>query len=197
MWKDHLFDEDPNGGYVYWTKEFGDCFSAITKGKELYYNIRIFQMVSLDLSFNHLSGGIPEDIISLDALLNFNLSWNYLTGEVSDKIGVMKSLESLHRSKNMLSGEIPSSISNLSYLSYLDLSNNNLTGRIPSGRQLDTLYTENPSMYSGNSGLCGPPLQKINRDEHGFEALSFYFGLGLGFTLGIWVVFCMLLFKKA
>jgi hypothetical protein len=85
--KDHLFDEDPNGGYVYWTKEFGDCFSAITKGKELYYNVMIFQMVSLDLSFYHLSGGIPEGIISLDVLLNFNLSWNYLTGEVSDKIG--------------------------------------------------------------------------------------------------------------
>jgi hypothetical protein len=43
-----------------------------------------------------------------------------------------------------------------------------------------------------------PSRQDIrNRDEHGFEAMSFYFGLGLGFTLGIWVVFCILLFKKA
>jgi hypothetical protein len=36
-----------------------------------------------------------------------------------------------------------------------------------------------------------------NRDEHGFETMSFYFGLSLGFTLGIWLSFCIVLFKKA
>ncbi|CAL4987443.1 unnamed protein product [Urochloa decumbens] len=196
-------------GYDELVHETGQYFTAVTKGQELYYDIRIFEMVSVDLSFNHLSGAIPEEIAYLDALSNLDLSWNHLSGEVPDKIGVMKSLESLDLSKNMLSGEIPSSISNLSYLSYLDLSDNNLTGRIPSGRQLDTLYTEHPSMYSGNSGLCGPPLKKMcsgnnaskqdvhKRSKHDFETMSFYFGLGFGFMLGLWVVLCTLLFKRA
>ena len=118
----------------------------------------------------------------------------------------MKSLFSLDLSNNVLSREIPSSVSDLSELSYLDLSNNNLTGPVPSGQQLDTLFAEYPSMYSGNSCLCGPTLRKIcsgnnsSRQlvhEHGFEPMSFYFGLGLGFMLGFWLVFCVLLFKKA
>ncbi|KAL6890310.1 hypothetical protein ACP4OV_009073 [Aristida adscensionis] len=156
--KDSMIDSDPYYGYIYMSRETGEYFSAVTKGQELYYDVSVFEMVSIDLSFNHLSGGIPEEISSLDALINLDLSWNHFTGEIPDKIGMMKSLESLDLSNNMFSGEIPSSVSDLSYLSYLDFSDNNLTGRIPSGRQLDNLYTENPSMYSGNSGLCGSPL---------------------------------------
>ncbi|OEL28739.1 hypothetical protein BAE44_0010242 [Dichanthelium oligosanthes] len=207
--KDFNVGETPYGTYANLSSEIGGYFSAVTKGQELYYRFRIVEMVSIDLSFNELSGGIPEEIASLDALLNLDLSWNHLSGEVPNKIGIMKSLESLDLSNNMLSREIPSSLSNLSDLSYLDLSDNNLTGTIPSGQQLDTLYAEYPSMYSGNSGLCGPPLQKIcsgnnasrpdvqNRNEHGFQPMPFYFGLGFGFMLGIWAVFCVLLFKKA
>ncbi|RCV38576.1 hypothetical protein SETIT_8G153600v2, partial [Setaria italica] len=197
------------GEYYMFSEDTREYFSSVTKGQELYYDIRIFEMVSIDLSFNHLSGEIPEEMASLNALLNLNLSWNHLRGEVPEKIGLMKSLESLDLSNNVLSGEIPSSLSNLSYLSYLDLSDNNLTGRAPSGQQLDTLYAEHPSMYSGNSGLCGPPILKMcpgnnasrqdvqNRNEHGFEPMKFYFGLGLGFMLGLWVAFCILSFKKA
>uniref|UniRef100_A0A0E0MGC6 non-specific serine/threonine protein kinase n=1 Tax=Oryza punctata TaxID=4537 RepID=A0A0E0MGC6_ORYPU len=207
--KDPMVDSDPYGGYVYMTREIGGFLSAVTKGQELYYDIRVFEMVSIDLSSNNLSGGITQEIASLDALLNLNLSLNHLNGEIPDKIGDMKSLESLDLSNNVLSGEIPSGLSDLSYLSYLDLPDNNLTGRIPSGRQLDTLYTENPSMYNGNIGLCGPPLRRNcpgndasvqdgqQRTEHGSELLSLYFGLALGFMLGLWMVFCVMLFKKA
>ena len=178
----------------------------VTKGQELYYDVTIFELVSIDLSFNHLSGGMPEEIASLDALFNLNLSRNYFSEKIPDNIGAMKSLFSLDLSNNLLSGEIPSSLSDLSGLSYLDLSNNNLTGPVPSGQQLDTLYAEYPSMYSGNSGLCGPTLRKLcsgntssrqHVHKHGFEPMSFYFGLGLGFLLGLWLVFCVLLFKKA
>jgi hypothetical protein len=109
-----------------------------------------------------------------------------------------------------ISNGIPPSLSDLTYLSYLDLSYNDLVGTIPSGRQLDTLYTENPSMYTGNTGLCGRPLEGIcssnsNAPElgsqRGSEKLSnsvfFYYGLGSGFVAGLWVVFCALLFKKS
>ena len=121
----------------------------------------------------------------------------------------MQSLASLDLSKNRFSGEIPPSISNLTSLEALNLSYNNLSGRIPSGRQLDTLNIDNPSiMYIGNSGLCGPPLQKncsgnitaingrFESSNREFQPLTFYFGLILGLVAGIWMVFCALLFKK-
>lgn len=118
-------------------------------------------MVNLDLSCNHLTGDIPNNIGPKTGPVNMNLSRNHLTGKIPEKIGSMQSLESLDLSDNKLYGEIPSSLSNLTSLSYLNLSYNNLSGRIPSGHQLDTLSPTDPaSMYIGNIGLCGPPLQK-------------------------------------
>jgi hypothetical protein len=46
-------------------------------------------------------------------------------------------------------------------------------------------------MCSGNNS------SRQHVHEHGFEPMSLYFGLGLGFMLGLWLVFCVLLFKKA
>ncbi|KAL6880174.1 hypothetical protein ACP4OV_011739 [Aristida adscensionis] len=187
--------------------------SPVLKGQELNYGSigRIFDtdMMSFDLSSNNLTGKIPEDITALDALVNLNLSWNHFIGAVPNKIGKMQSLESLDFSRNRLSGEIPTTLSNLTFLSYLDLSYNNLTGTIPSGRQLDTLYAANPSMYAGNIGLCGRPLQnncssegnlskqgRLERSEQG-HGIEFYVGLGCGFIVGNWVAFGVLLFKRS
>lgn len=101
------------------------------------------------------------------------------------------------------------SLSNLTSLSYLNLSYNNLSGSIPTGRQLDTLNADNPSiMYIGNRGLCGPPLRKscsgndtsvhVDHKSNSQELypVSFYLGLMLGFVVGLWVLFCALLLKK-
>ena len=167
-------------------------------------------MMSIDLSSNNLSGEIPEEITTLDALVNLNLSQNRFSGVVPNKIGEMQSLESLDLSRNNLSREIPASLSSLTFLSYLDLSYNNLTGRIPSGQQLDTLYAANPSMYIGNIGLCGHPLQhncsregdiskqgRLGRTEEGHGIELFYLGLGCGFVVGTWVAFGVLLFKRS
>uniref|UniRef100_K3ZN84 Disease resistance R13L4/SHOC-2-like LRR domain-containing protein n=1 Tax=Setaria italica TaxID=4555 RepID=K3ZN84_SETIT len=124
-------------------------------------------MMSIDLSSNNLIGEIPEEIVVLGALVNLNLSRNHLTGVIPNKIGEMQSLQSLDFSRNKLSGEIPVSLSNITFLSDLDLSYNNLTGRIPSGPQLDTIYAEHPTMYIGNIGLCGHPLQNNCSSEDG------------------------------
>jgi len=193
--------------------ESQDTFSLVTKHEVLKYGAHgLVDVAGIDLSLNHLAGGIPDEIASLSLLTNINLSSNHLRGKIPKNIGSMKSLESLDVSKNNLSGEIPPSLSDLTYLSYLDVSYNNLTGTIPSGRQLDTLYTENPSMYYGNSGLCGPPLQRNcsgnGTPEHGHgnnqqesekdsDSAFFYYGLGSGFEMVLLVLFCVLLFKKS
>ncbi|VAI00262.1 unnamed protein product [Triticum turgidum subsp. durum] len=188
-----------------------DLLSVVMKRQNLKYGIyTVYDMFGIDISLNHLTGGIPDEMTSLNRLYTLNLSWNHLSGKIPRNIGAMKSLESLDLSRNNLSGEIPTSLSDLTYLSSLDLSYNNLVGRIPTGRQLDTLYAENPSMYSGNNGLCGPPLKKNcpgnNALEHGDQqrrqngydpVVFFYFGLTAGFVAGLWIVFCALLFKRA
>lgn len=176
------------------------------KGQELKYGHGIRIMVSIDLSCNRFTGRIPKDISSLDALINLNLSMNELSGDIPGKIGAMQSLESLDLTSNKLSGEIPSSLSNLTYLIYLNLSYNSLSGRIPSGHQLDTLNVDNPSsMYIGNSGLCGPPLEKkCQRNDTSTKGSSqagelnyYWFGFIVGLIMGMWAVFCAMLFKRA
>ncbi|RLM48849.1 hypothetical protein C2845_PMPSC055795 [Panicum miliaceum] len=178
--------------------------------KHKYGSHGTVSVVGIDLSLNQLAGEIPDEITSLSMALNLNLSWNHLSGKIPESIGSMKSLESLDLSRNNLSGEVPPSLSDLTYLSYLDLSCNNLTGMVPSSRQLDTLYTENPSMYYGNNDLCGPPLQRtcsVNNapgrrnqqaeSKMGSDLAFFYYGLGSGSVVGLWVVLFALLFKKA
>ncbi|CAN6363163.1 unnamed protein product [Urochloa humidicola] len=184
--------------------------STFLKGQPLNYGsiarIIFLNMKIIDLSLNNLTGEIPEEIVTLNALVDLNLSLNDISGNIPSGIGAVESLESLDLSRNNLSGEVPASLSNLTFLSYLDLSYNNLEGPIPSGSQLDTLYAENPAMYTGNIGLCGPPLKKncssINasmesnlRITKGHISELFYLGLGCGFLVGVWVVFSVLLFK--
>ncbi|XP_066334760.1 receptor-like protein EIX2 [Miscanthus floridulus] len=187
--------------------------SMVWKGQELscgsIQRILDTSMMNIDLSSNDLTGEIPKEIVVLDALVNLNLSRNHLTGVIPKKIGEMRSLQSLDLSRNMLSGEIPTTLSNLTFLSYLELSYNDLTGIIPSGVQLDTLYAEYPSMYIGNIGLCGHPLQNncsserhatkqggLGRTEEGYGIPFFYLGLGCGFVVGTWIAFGVLLFKR-
>ncbi|KAF6986732.1 LOW QUALITY PROTEIN: hypothetical protein CFC21_004454 [Triticum aestivum] len=197
--------QHPGGGYEY--AMIASIF-VVTKGQGREYIGRFIDIVSLDLSCNHLTGNIPESIGPAAGLVNMNLSLNHLTGKIPENIGSMHSLESLDLSSNQLSGEIPPGLSDLTSLSYLNLSYNELSGRIPSGHQLDTLNPSDPaSMYIGNAGLCKPPLQKSCPGNHtaeshftaskeGSEAMPFCFGLSVGFVVGLWVVFCSLLFKK-
>ncbi|CAL9762604.1 unnamed protein product [Musa acuminata subsp. burmannicoides] len=182
-----------------------ESISLVTKGDEFSFSTILRFVKSIDLSNNDLSGVIPPEIGSLFALQTLNLSRNSFEGMIPKTMGDMKSLETLDLSFNKLSGVIPQSFSALNSLSHLNLSYNNLSGAIPSGNQLQTL--DDASIYIGNVHLCGPPVTKSCSDDpnvdsteeeykQGSHVLSFYFGTGLGYLVGIWSVFVVMLFKK-
>ncbi|CAM0947864.1 unnamed protein product [Alopecurus aequalis] len=190
-------------GFVDYTANW----TVLTKGQERLYTGEIIYMVNFDLSCNSLTGEIPPEISGLVELKSLNLSWNNFSGRIPENVGALMQVESLDLSHNDLSSQIPSSLSDLTSLSRLNLSYNNLSGRIPSGNQLQTL--EDPaSIYIGNPGLCGPPLswkcssqpEPIPGGNHGDpnenDVVSLFLATGSGYVMGLWVVFCTLLFNR-
>ncbi|BBN68606.1 disease resistance family protein / LRR family protein, partial [Prunus dulcis] len=99
----------------------------------------------IDLSSNKLTGEIPSEISHLVGLVSLNLSRNQLTGQITKEIG------------KLATERIPTSLARIDRLGFLDLSYNNLSGKIPVGTQLQGF---DPSFYTGNLQLCGPPLKK-------------------------------------
>lgn len=145
--------------------------TRIYSGKTVYTFASNGTMIYLDLSYNSLSGTIPDNFGSLNYLQVLNLGHNNITGNIPFSFGGLKALGVLDLSHNNLQGFIPGSIGGLSFLSDLDVSNNNLTGPIPSGAQLTTFPA---SRYENNSGLCGLPLPPCgsgngSRNPPGFQ----------------------------
>ncbi|CDP05565.1 unnamed protein product [Coffea canephora] len=197
-----------NGAYGI---EVQQSLQDIKGGREVEYDVWSLLLVrSVSLSANNLVGEIPDEIMELVQLQFLNLSQNHLTGRIPKKIGNLKQLEALDLSMNALFGAIPESLSDLYSLNSLNLSHNKLSGPIPSGNQLQTLT--DPSIYEGNSGLCGKPLPNscwehklptkngpIDNDEGHSESdwSWFYAGIGPGFAAGLSGVLGILLFKKS
>ncbi|OMO92970.1 Leucine-rich repeat, typical subtype [Corchorus olitorius] len=181
----------------------------VAKGRDLFYDTNLYLVNNLDLSSNNLSGNLPEELTNLSRLGTLNLSMNYLTGKIPEDIGLLQRLETLDLSRNKLSGIIPPSMVSMTSLNHLNLSYNNLSGKIPTANQFQTLI--DPSIYEGNSGLCGKPLvTKCNGDDETSkspdivgskddenEMVWFYISMGPGFVVGFWAVCGPLVVKKS
>lgn len=92
---------------------------------------KLAELNSLNLDSNNLTGEIPECISKLTSLQYLNLSFNTLEGNIPTVIGNLTSLTGLYLGYNNLTGSIPESIGNLTALEYLFLSTNKLEGNIP------------------------------------------------------------------
>ncbi|KAI3967965.1 hypothetical protein MKW92_044007 [Papaver armeniacum] len=169
----------------------------------------------IDLSCNLLEGTIPQQIGLLKGLSTLNLSHNRFSGFIPQSIGYMSGLESLDLSFNKLSGIIPHSIALMDSLEKLNLSYNNLSGMIPREPHFDTLSGDG-SAYSNNSLLCGfytnhtcegdqrsnaagsNPLNESYEDdnEDAKEKLLLYAIVALGYAVGFWGLFLVMLLKK-
>ncbi|KAJ6848382.1 serine/threonine-protein kinase BRI1-like 2 [Iris pallida] len=123
----------------------------------------------LDLSYNALDGGIPEEFGDMVVLQVLDLAHNKLYGEIPSSLGQLRNLGVFDASHNRLRGTIPDSFSNLSFLVQIDLSDNELAGPIPSRGQLSTLPA---SQYANNPGLCGVPLPPCQQPAGNAQAAA-------------------------
>ncbi|KAF8407260.1 hypothetical protein HHK36_006387 [Tetracentron sinense] len=132
----------------------------ITKSIPSLYEGDILNFMSgLDLSCNHLTGEIPNELGELIGIHALNLSGNHLTGSIPKTLSNLENIESLDLSHNKLSGEVPSELTRIYNLEVFTVAYNNLSGKtLDMKAQFGTF--DNKS-YEGNPLLCGPPLEKI------------------------------------
>jgi Leucine-rich repeat (LRR) protein len=84
-----------------------------------------------DLSYNRISGTIPEVIGNLTTLKKISLCNNQLSGSIPSQVGMLKYLQGLHLEENLLTGSLPQTLSEMTSLESLELGGNNLSGSIP------------------------------------------------------------------
>ncbi|XP_022636498.1 receptor-like protein 12 [Vigna radiata var. radiata] len=85
----------------------------------------------LDISYNQLSGNIPDCWKQINSLVYLDLSHNNFSGKIPTSMGWLLDLEALLLRNNNLVEGIPFSIKNCTWLIMLDLSENKLSGSIP------------------------------------------------------------------
>ncbi|XP_039136503.1 receptor-like protein EIX2 [Dioscorea cayenensis subsp. rotundata] len=128
-------------------------------------NMEILYMTSNKLGLGYMDNmrvNLKGKDVRYGKLLPLVISIDLSRG-IPQEINMLRWLESLDLSMNNLSGPIPATMTMLSLLSHLNLSYNNLSGEIPYGGQLFSLL--DPSIYAGNSALCGLPISKECKND--------------------------------
>ncbi|KAG6600902.1 putative leucine-rich repeat receptor-like protein kinase IMK3, partial [Cucurbita argyrosperma subsp. sororia] len=113
---------------------------------------KLSELQVVSLGHNRLNGGIPEEISRLSLLKTLDVSNNFLNGSMPQSFDSLRNLSVLNLSRNRFNGQIPANLGNISTLKQLDLSQNNLSGQIPASlAELEGLQSLNVS-YNNLSG---------------------------------------------
>ncbi|GMP25511.1 hypothetical protein CsSME_00002341 [Camellia sinensis var. sinensis] len=119
-------------------------------------------LVELDLSFNNLSGSVPDSLGSCSAMESLDISNNNFSGELP--IGTlvkMGNLKNISLAFNKFEGGLPDLFSNLTNLESLDLSSNSISGFIPPGICQDPANMLKV-LYLQNNKLAGPIPESLS-----------------------------------
>ena len=88
-------------------------------------------MVRLTIYDNNLEGQLSAAICRLERLHTLHLSFNKISGALPDELGACRALKNLWLKGNKLTGAFPDSIAVLPELEYLDVHANGLDGALP------------------------------------------------------------------
>lgn len=114
------------------TGTFPKCIRKLTKLTYLTLDGRLaFTDGDPYLSYDYITGEIPEWIGELKNLITLALGGNKLSGPIPQSITNLTKLESLSLNTNYLSGEIPTGLSKLINLKILNIAGNKLSGSLP------------------------------------------------------------------
>ncbi|KAG8373286.1 hypothetical protein BUALT_Bualt11G0008100 [Buddleja alternifolia] len=131
-------------------------------------------LLELDLSFNNLTGTVPENLASCSGLEVLDVSGNNLSGELPVEIFLkMSNLKSLVLSFNNFVGNLPDSFSKMVNLETLDVSSNNISGFIPSGL-CDDPRNSLKELYLQNNKFNGVVPESLSNCSH-LESLDLSF----------------------
>ncbi|PIA37472.1 hypothetical protein AQUCO_03000209v1, partial [Aquilegia coerulea] len=93
----------------------------------------MYQLQSLTLDHNFITGSIPVSLSKLSKLEEISLSHNQINGTIPSEFGTLSKLRTLDLSFNAISGSFPASLCNLSSLTRLKLERNRIANQIPEG----------------------------------------------------------------
>lgn len=72
---------------------------------------------------------MPSQIGQLKSLVSLDLSYNSLSGAIPSRLGELRQLQKLYVSSNNLTAGIPDAVANLTSFTFLALSNNSRSGQ--------------------------------------------------------------------
>ncbi|XP_024542855.1 serine/threonine-protein kinase BRI1-like 2 [Selaginella moellendorffii] len=124
----------------------------------------------LDLSFNSVTGQIPENICDILPKLEYFLAWvNNLEGGIPSNLMACNNLTMIILSYNNLEGNIPAElVSSLIKLQWLSLSNNKLIGEIPSlenAKEMLVLQLSNNSLQGKVPSRMGMQVIELRKNK--------------------------------
>ena len=88
-------------------------------------------VVQLTIYDNNLTGPLSAAVCGLSRLHTLHLSFNKISGELPDKLGECRALKNLWIKGNKVSGRLPDSVALLPELEYLDIHANDMSGPLP------------------------------------------------------------------
>ncbi|XP_068338344.1 phytosulfokine receptor 2 [Pyrus communis] len=136
---------------------------------------RLDQLKLLNLSLNHLEGGVPAELSDLKHLEVLDLSNNMLSGPVSGALSGLNSIRVLNISSNSIHDDLSELGGGFSHLVVFNISNNSFTGQFnpricSSSNETHILDMSWNRLVGSLEGLdnCSRSLQQLHLDFNSF-----------------------------